>query len=123
MGVWISCSVSLALCDIPGESNELSCVGNSGQADLYLDDKLIVSNSKNQQRGDIFFGSGTVEVKSSISLKAGQQYKIEMKWSNLRPVVEGGQYKRTVLSEWRLIISVTFFSGPHWTRRLQNRSW
>jgi len=61
----------------------------AGQADLYLDDKLLVSNSKDQQRGDIFFGSGTVEVKNTMSMKAGQKYKIEMKWSNLRPVVEG----------------------------------
>ncbi|KAF2500914.1 putative beta-glucosidase I [Lophium mytilinum] len=47
-----------------------------GTAQLFVDGKLVVDNLTCQRRGDSFFGSGTVEERGSIELKAGKKYRI-----------------------------------------------
>lgn len=47
-----------------------------GTGQLFVDDELVVDNTKNQKQGSAFFGSGTIEERGSKELKAGQTYKI-----------------------------------------------
>ncbi|KAJ5247635.1 hypothetical protein N7468_002618 [Penicillium chermesinum] len=47
-----------------------------GTGQLFVDGQLVVDNTKNQKQGSAFFGSGTIEKRGSIELKAGQTYKI-----------------------------------------------
>jgi len=44
----------------------------TGQGWLWVDDKLIVDNSKDQKRGEAYFGNGTEEVKGSIKVEKGK---------------------------------------------------
>jgi beta-glucosidase len=52
----------------------------TGTAQLFLDGKLLIDNSKNQRSGSSFLGTGTVEEKGSKELKAGQSYHINVQW-------------------------------------------
>ncbi|KAF2086366.1 glycoside hydrolase family 3 protein [Saccharata proteae CBS 121410] len=47
-----------------------------GTAKLFVDGELVVDNEINQRQGDAFFGSGTVEEKGSMQVKAGKTYNI-----------------------------------------------
>lgn len=47
-----------------------------GTGKLFVDDELVVDNSKNQRRGTAFFGCATVEETGSKQLKSGQTYKV-----------------------------------------------
>ncbi|KAL1848405.1 hypothetical protein Plec18170_008003 [Paecilomyces lecythidis] len=51
-------------------------VSVAGTGQLFIDEELVVDNTKNQHRGSAFFGSGTVEVKGTKHLKAGTTYKV-----------------------------------------------
>ncbi|KAF5534803.1 glycosyl hydrolase family 3 N terminal domain-containing protein [Fusarium napiforme] len=55
-------------------------LGVEGTGKLYIDDERIVSNFKNQTRGETFFGSGTIEEKGEKVLTAGQEYRIRLEW-------------------------------------------
>ncbi|RXK40470.1 hypothetical protein M231_02303 [Tremella mesenterica] len=46
----------------------------TGRGWLYLDDQLVVDNSSNQQRGEAFFGSGTVERVGKVRVHKDQKY-------------------------------------------------
>lgn len=59
-------------------------VAVAGTACLYVDDKLVVDNEKNQTPGTIFFGTGTIEEKGKIYLKQGQKYKISVYFGSFR---------------------------------------
>jgi beta-glucosidase len=53
-----------------------------GTGKLFIDDELVVDNSKNQRQGTAFFGNGTVEEKGSKELKAGQTYKVVLQFGS-----------------------------------------
>lgn len=53
-----------------------------GKARLFVDDKLVVDNWENQTEGVAFFGSGTLEERGSMKLKAGQKYTIKVHYSS-----------------------------------------
>jgi beta-glucosidase len=44
----------------------------TGQGWLWVDDKLVVDNSKDQKRGEAYFGNGTEEVKGSVKVEKGK---------------------------------------------------
>lgn len=47
-----------------------------GTGQLFVNDELVVDNSKNQKQGSAFFGSATIEERGSKTLEAGKTYKI-----------------------------------------------
>ncbi|ORY29772.1 putative beta-glucosidase [Naematelia encephala] len=76
----------------PTETSEWEfglCV--TGQAWLWVDDKLIVDNSKNQVRGSSFFGNGTEEVKGTLKVEAGKTYKLRLLHDARRAPGEDGE--------------------------------
>ncbi|KAI0880647.1 glycoside hydrolase family 3 protein [Annulohypoxylon maeteangense] len=50
----------------------------SGTANLYINDELIVDNTKKQTLGDAFFGSATVEEKGFYKLEKGKTYRFQV---------------------------------------------
>lgn len=52
-----------------------------GTADLYIDNEILIDNTKDQVPGSVFFGSGTIEKIQSLKLNAGQSYKIHVEFS------------------------------------------
>ncbi|KAI5480122.1 beta-glucosidase [Pseudohyphozyma bogoriensis] len=61
-------------------------LGIAGQADLYIDDQLIIENSENQTSGLLFFTMGTEERLGQLKVKAGQEYKMEVRFTNFRQI-------------------------------------
>ncbi|CEI63570.1 putative beta-glucosidase I [Fusarium venenatum] len=55
-------------------------LGVEGTGKLYIDDVLLIDNVEDQTPGETLFGSGTVEEKGSIELRAGQDYKVRIEW-------------------------------------------
>ncbi|KAG7694658.1 hypothetical protein KL933_003523 [Ogataea haglerorum] len=53
-----------------------------GTALLFLDDQLIIDNLHNQKAGESFYGKGTVEVRGSYFVKAGQKYKLRIEFGS-----------------------------------------
>ncbi|KAG7828271.1 hypothetical protein KL920_003998 [Ogataea angusta] len=53
-----------------------------GTALLFLDDELIIDNLHNQKAGESFYGRGTVEVRGSYFVKAGQRYKLRIEFGS-----------------------------------------
>ena len=51
-------------------------VAVAGTGRLFVDDDLVVDNTKDQRPGPGFFGIGTIEEKGSKQLKAGKAYKV-----------------------------------------------
>lgn len=49
-----------------------------GVARLYIDDELIIDNETSQIPGGMFFGKGTVEVRGTYDMKAGQSYTLRV---------------------------------------------
>jgi beta-glucosidase len=49
-----------------------------GTANFYMDDKLIIDGTTNQQPGTSFFSKGTAEVYNTIDLTAGKTYKLRI---------------------------------------------
>lgn len=49
-----------------------------GSCRLYIDDQLVIDNTKDQKRGTSFFGAGTVDVPGSIDLEADKQYRLRL---------------------------------------------
>lgn len=47
-----------------------------GTGELFIDDKLVVSNVENQRLGSSFLGCGTVEETGSMNLEAGRSYRV-----------------------------------------------
>lgn len=62
----------------------------SGSANLYIDDQLVVDNSKNQRPGSSFFGLGSLEETGTINLIAGKKYKITCYYSSETPLDRPG---------------------------------
>lgn len=52
----------------------------TGTAQLFLDGKLLIDNTKNQRAGSSFLGTGTVEEMGHKELKAGQSYRVTVQW-------------------------------------------
>ena len=44
----------------------------TGQGWVWVDDQLVVDNSKDQKRGEAYFGNGTTEVKGSVKVQKGK---------------------------------------------------
>ncbi|KAM0750533.1 hypothetical protein T439DRAFT_380431 [Meredithblackwellia eburnea MCA 4105] len=61
-------------------------LGVAGQADLYLDGKLVVNNSENQVPGLLFFMTGAEERVGRAEVKAGQSYELEVRFSNFKQI-------------------------------------
>lgn len=49
-----------------------------GTATLFIEGHLIIDNETNQQPGDSFFGSGTIEEIGTTNLKAGKDYMLRI---------------------------------------------
>ena len=67
---------------VPEESGtyELGC-SCLGSAQIFLNDKLIVDNKTNQQKGEAFLlGTGTIEVISNIDLKKDIKYHVRVEF-------------------------------------------
>lgn len=50
----------------------------TGQGWLYVDDKLVIDNSKKQTMGSRFFGNGTIEFKGSVAVEKGKTYSVRV---------------------------------------------
>ncbi|KAL8276554.1 hypothetical protein RQP46_011044 [Phenoliferia psychrophenolica] len=78
----------------PAETEDVEVgLAVAGQADLYIDGKLVLENSKDQVRGNLAFNTATVEKRAVVSLIAGQRIEIVIKFSNFNaipPSVYGG---------------------------------
>lgn len=53
-----------------------------GTAQLFIDGELVVDNLTHQRSGNSFFGSGTVEERGSIDLKAGRRYNFLVRFGS-----------------------------------------
>ncbi|KAL2208537.1 Cel3c putative beta-glucosidase [Sarocladium strictum] len=53
-----------------------------GTATGYMNGQVVVDNSKNQTRGDTFFGTGTIEERGQIQLKKGVKYHVKIEWAS-----------------------------------------
>jgi beta-glucosidase len=62
-----------------------------GTANLYIDNDLVVENTKDQVQGTVFFGSGTKEKRAWRPLVSGQQYIIRLEFgsANTSPLLAG----------------------------------
>lgn len=56
-------------------------VSVQGTANLYLDGKLVVDNTKDQQFGEGFFRAGTVEKIGTVHLTKGESYHVLVHWA------------------------------------------
>ncbi|EIW82269.1 glycoside hydrolase family 3 protein [Coniophora puteana RWD-64-598 SS2] len=62
----------------------------TGQANLFLDGKLVIDLSTNPERGENFMNVGTVDVIRSVKgLKAGQEYHLKIRLCNEEYVKHG----------------------------------
>jgi len=68
---------------VDGEYEFGLCV--TGQGWVYVDDKQIIDNASKQTMGESFFNCGTVEVKATVPVKKGQQYKVRMLHDSRHP--------------------------------------
>ena len=53
-----------------------------GQANLYVNDTLVVDNSTKQFPGDAFFGAATREERGAYNFKKGETYRIRLEFSS-----------------------------------------
>ncbi|KAL4911036.1 hypothetical protein BDW74DRAFT_184573 [Aspergillus multicolor] len=53
-----------------------------GTANLYINDKLVIDNTSTQVKGTSFFGKGTREETGSLTMIAGQTYKIRIEFGS-----------------------------------------
>ncbi|KAI5479110.1 beta-glucosidase [Pseudohyphozyma bogoriensis] len=67
-------------------------LGVAGQANLYINDELIVENRENQQPGLLFFTTGAEERIGRLDVKAGQAYKLEVHFTNFKQINPTGPY-------------------------------
>lgn len=51
-----------------------------GTGKLFIDGKLIVDNTKDQEPGEAFFGGGTKEKVGSIEMRKGKDYRIQIEF-------------------------------------------
>ena len=49
-----------------------------GTADLFVDNEMLIENTKDQVQGSVFFGSGTAEKVGSLKLNGGQSYNVHV---------------------------------------------
>lgn len=57
-------------------------VATYGSASLYIDGKLIIDNTTTQRRGNFFFGKGTSEERTIVTLQAGSTYRIKIEFAS-----------------------------------------
>lgn len=55
-------------------------ITGTGQSWLYIDNEVVIDNSKNQTMGTQFFGNGTVEVKKVVQVKKGNVSSTNPLW-------------------------------------------
>lgn len=53
-----------------------------GSGRLYIDDHLVIDNTKDQKQGTSFFGAGTIDVPGSIDLEAGKEYRLVLEFGS-----------------------------------------
>lgn len=67
----------------PDESGEWEfAVAVHGIARLYLDDELVIDQFTKQERGDSFFGRGSVEKKAVYVVEADKTYRLRLDFGN-----------------------------------------
>ncbi|KAF8892689.1 glycoside hydrolase family 3 protein [Infundibulicybe gibba] len=57
----------------------------AGRAKLWIDGRLTIDNWTKQTPGDFFYGQGTVEEKSTVSLIAGKRVDVLVEYTNSPP--------------------------------------
>ncbi|KAK8864555.1 hypothetical protein IAR55_001805 [Kwoniella newhampshirensis] len=62
----------------------------TGKGWLWIDEALVIDNSKDQVKGSSFFGGGTTEVKGRYNVEKGKKYAIRMLHDTRPPPVAGG---------------------------------
>ncbi|KAK8861708.1 hypothetical protein IAR55_002531 [Kwoniella newhampshirensis] len=64
----------------------------TGTGRLWVDGELVIDNSKDQERGSLFFGCGTTEKKGTFKVEKGKKYKLRVLHDSRSAVVaEGGE--------------------------------
>ena len=58
---------------------------------LYVDGKLVIDNWTRQQRGDSFFGYGSVEERGVFPIKANTKHNILVEFCNVRGPADGDE--------------------------------
>jgi len=53
-----------------------------GSGNVYVDEKLVVENTKTQRQGNFCFGRGTVEEKAIVELVKGCQYRLKVEFAS-----------------------------------------
>ncbi|KAM0323484.1 hypothetical protein ACHAQA_008764 [Verticillium albo-atrum] len=53
-----------------------------GTANLYINDDLVIDNTKTQVGGSFFFGKGTREVKAALDLTEGRSYRLRVEYAS-----------------------------------------
>ncbi|PVH74233.1 glycoside hydrolase family 3 protein [Cadophora sp. DSE1049] len=68
---------------VPSETGKfewgISCYGTSS---LFIDEKLIIDNTTNQEAGNSFFGKGTTEKRCVLEMEKGTGYKIRLEFGS-----------------------------------------
>ncbi|ORX35301.1 glycoside hydrolase superfamily [Kockovaella imperatae] len=73
---------------IDGEWEVGMCV--TGQGWVYVNDKQLMEDTKDQVRGSAFFGCGTVEKKASFPVKKGEKYRVRFLHDSRAPASADG---------------------------------
>lgn len=55
-----------------------------GTADLYIDDALLIDNTNHQIAGEAFFRKGTKEKVATVSLQAGNVYRLRIEFGSAK---------------------------------------
>ncbi|KAF9041689.1 glycoside hydrolase family 3 protein [Panaeolus papilionaceus] len=63
----------------------------AGRAKLYVDGELVIDNWSIQRRGESFMGTGTVEERGTVQLKANIKHDILVEYCNVRGFSAGGE--------------------------------
>ncbi|WVR03693.1 hypothetical protein IAU60_000688 [Kwoniella sp. DSM 27419] len=64
----------------------------TGQGWIWVDDELVVDNSKDQKKGSAFFGTGTIEKKGSVKVQKGKKYAVRALHDTRSPTDEKAVY-------------------------------
>lgn len=93
MGLWSDCRVSPPLIVVCYDASQKLILYSHirGQAELFIDNEVVVSNVENQRPADTFFSNGSQEEIGRRHLQAGNKYELRMEWSNFKKVNPKGQ--------------------------------
>jgi beta-glucosidase len=58
---------------------------------LFVDDQLVIDNWTRQRRGQSFFGSGSIEERGRVQLRAGHAARLRIEYNNVRGPADGDE--------------------------------